>query len=268
VTADSQSPLFSIVMPMFNASKCVAASIASVLAQTETRWELLVVDDCSTDDSLVVLSSLIQKDSRIKVIQQPVNAGVAAARNAGLKVACGKYICFLDADDFWLPQKLEMQLKALASGHDVVFSSYYRLLPNERFAKMTSSSIVKFEDFDFGNPIGNLTGCYNRECLGLELQKKCGHEDYVMWREIVRRAGYAFPIAMPLAIYSVSGTSLSGAKKKAALWQWTLLREQFHFSFFYAAIAFAFYAKSRIWNRALEKMTARPSSALMRVVRR
>jgi teichuronic acid biosynthesis glycosyltransferase TuaG len=266
--SDSKSPsIFSIVMPMYNAERTLKASVASVQTQRDPDWQLLIVDDCSKDGSLLLARKLAQSDSRIVVISQAVNGGVAAARNAGLKAARGRFICFLDSDDFWLPNKLSEQRKLLEAGHLVVFGAYHRYLADGRFTLVKSALKVGLRSFDFGNPIGNLTGVYDREKLGLELQKKCGHEDYIMWRELVRRAGHAVAVDAPVAIYTVSAGSLSSGKKRAASWQWDILRTHFSFSLPHATFAFGCYAVTRIFRRISERLTAVQKTELFEVVK-
>jgi glycosyltransferase involved in cell wall biosynthesis len=260
--------IFSIVMPMYNAEKTLKASVASVQAQLDRHWQLLIVDDCSKDGSLKQARSLASADARIVVISLETNSGVAAARNAGLKAATGRFICFLDSDDFWLPEKLSEQRKLLSAGHPVVFGAYHRYLSEGRFVLVRSSLRVGLRSFDFGNPIGNLTGVYDREKVGIEYQKKCGHEDYIMWREIVRRAGYAVAVDGSVAIYTVSATSLSSGKKRAASWQWNILRTHFGFSLPRALFAFSCYAFTRIGRRVAERLTAVRRADLLAVVKR
>jgi teichuronic acid biosynthesis glycosyltransferase TuaG len=260
--------VFSIVMPMYNAETTLRASVASVQAQLDHNWQLLIVDDCSKDGSLAQARQLALADSRIVVISLPVNGGVAAARNAGLNAATGRFIGFLDSDDFWLPEKLSEQRKLLVAGHPVVFGAYHRYLADGRFALVRSSLRVGLRSFDFGNPIGNLTGVYDKAKVGIELQKKCGHEDYIMWREIVRRAGHAVAVDASVAIYTVSATSLSSGKKRAASWQWDILRTHFGFSWPHALFAFGCYAVTRISRRILERMTAVRRADLLEVVKR
>jgi teichuronic acid biosynthesis glycosyltransferase TuaG len=257
---------FSIVMPMYNAEKTLEASVASVQKQRDKNWQLLIVDDCSKDGSLALARKLAEMDSRIVVIAQTTNSGVAAARNAGLNAARGRFICFLDSDDFWLPGKLTEQRKLLATGHPIVFGAYYRYLPDGRFSLVRTAQKVGLRSFDAGNPIGNLTGVYDREKLGIELQKKCGHEDYIMWRELVRRAGYALAVDTSVAIYRVSSGSLSSGKKRAASWQWDILRTHFGFSLSHALFAFACYAVTRMSRRVSERLTAAPRADLLEVV--
>src|SRR5258706_15644915 len=105
-----EESLVSIVTPAFRAEAYIADTIQSVVRQTWTNWELLIVDDCSPDGTCALVESLAAVDSRIKLIRQEKNGGPAAARNKGLELARGRWIAFLDSDDMWLPEKLERQL--------------------------------------------------------------------------------------------------------------------------------------------------------------
>ena len=101
--------LVSIIMPNYNCEKYVSKTIRSVLAQTYTNWELLFVDDCSTDKSIEIVESF--QDSRIKILKNEKNSGAAVSRNYALREAKGKWVAFLDSDDLWAPKKLEQQIK-------------------------------------------------------------------------------------------------------------------------------------------------------------
>ena len=100
----------SIVTPAYNAAQFVANTIRSVQAQSYPHWEMLIVDDCSDDDTCSIIEDIGRDDNRIRLIRQSRNAGPAAARNAALQNAKGRWIAFLDSDDLWLPRKLELQL--------------------------------------------------------------------------------------------------------------------------------------------------------------
>ena len=100
--------LVSIIMPAYNCGRFIKESIDSVLAQTYTNWELLIVDDCSTDNTKAIVSTY--DDKRIRYMRNPQNMGAALTRNKALREAKGRYIAFLDADDMWLPEKLERQI--------------------------------------------------------------------------------------------------------------------------------------------------------------
>lgn len=102
--------IVSIITPIYNCEQFLQETIQSVLNQTYTNWELILIDDCSTDNSLSIAETAAQRDSRIRVIKLDQNSGPAVARNIGIKKAKGKYIAFLDSDDMWFPNKLEKQL--------------------------------------------------------------------------------------------------------------------------------------------------------------
>ena len=99
------NPVISIIMPVFNSSTTIANSVESVLAQTYKKFELIIVDDCSQDDSLLIAKQYAEKDKRIKVIKLEKNSGAAVARNTAIAAANGRYIAFLDSDDLWLSKK-------------------------------------------------------------------------------------------------------------------------------------------------------------------
>src|SRR5690606_31839684 len=106
-----QHPKTSIITPLFNGAKYIGETIESVLMQTDQDWELLVIDDCSTDGGHHIVEKYNQRDSRIRLIRNEKNLGPAETRNRGIEVATGRYIAFLDSDDIWLPNKLEAQLR-------------------------------------------------------------------------------------------------------------------------------------------------------------
>ena len=119
--------LVSIIVPVYNAENYIAETIACVTAQTYTEWELLLVEDCSKDKSLSVIEQCLeeQRDNRIRLIRQPTNMGAAKARNRGIKEARGRYIAYLDADDLWVPEKLEKELQFMREKEAAfVFTGY------------------------------------------------------------------------------------------------------------------------------------------------
>ena len=105
-----QDRLVSIIVPVYNAGFYIEETIAMVRSQTYENWELILVDDCSKDDGRRKIEGLLSEDKRIRLIAKPVNEGAARARNTGINAAAGRYIAFLDADDVWLPDKLEREL--------------------------------------------------------------------------------------------------------------------------------------------------------------
>ncbi|HKT29392.1 glycosyltransferase family 2 protein, partial [Dyella sp.] len=219
--------LVSVIMPVYNAEAWLRRAIDSVLAQHHDRLELLAVDDGSSDRSPEMLQTYAAADARVRVLRQPCNGGVAAARNAGIAAARGGYIAFLDADDWWHPAKLERQLASMRkSGALISYAAYWRVAEDGRLlSQVTPPPQVNWQDMLASNFIGNLTGMYARSLGDVPFQR-IGHEDYVFWLEQVRRAGRAVRVESPepLAWYLVRERSLSANKLRAASWQWAIYR--------------------------------------------
>ncbi|MBY5985173.1 glycosyltransferase family 2 protein [Halomonas sp. DP5Y7-2] len=243
-------PAFSIIMPVYKCSGTILESVSSVLNQTFRNFELLVIDDCCPQGSTSRLD--VYDDPRIHIYKLEINGGVAAARNFAISKARGSYIAFLDADDVWKEKKLELQYDLLSSNELVVCSYYYRFSPNE-YSVVTCDSKIDYYALLKSNKIGNLTGVYNCDILGKFYQENCGHEDYLMWLNVVKKAGYARVVPQVLAGYRVVGGSLSSNKFRAAKWQWYIYRNKIGLSFFKSSWFFAHY----IINSLLKRWKAR-----------
>ncbi|MBZ2196435.1 glycosyltransferase family 2 protein [Occultella gossypii] len=224
-------------MPAYNAEATVGAAIGSVLAQTHTDWELLVTDDGSSDGTGAVLAEAAAADERIRPGRTAGRAGAAGARNEAIGRATGDYIAFLDADDLWLPTKLERQL-AFAEAGDVplTFSSYYKVaadFDDDPARWRPNGRIVRARDrLDYRamlqqNHIGCLTAMYDRRTLGTrympDLRKR---QDYALWLSILRDGGEARGLAEPLALYrDARADSLSANKLSLVRYNWQLYRD-------------------------------------------
>jgi teichuronic acid biosynthesis glycosyltransferase TuaG len=252
---------FSIVMPAYNAAKTIEESVHSVLQQTEQNWELLIANDCSKDQTAALVEAMAQKDPRIKLINLATNSGVAGARNASLMASKGRYICFLDSDDRWAADMLEQHRHHFAAGAKVSFTSYQRFSDAGAMGVVLAPQRVHPWVMYFINPIGNLTGAYDRASLGVEKQAKVRHEDYLMWFNLVKRAGGAMGSKRVLAYYRVAASSLSGNKLKAATWHWHLVRKEFKLSLVLAVPAFAVYCLWSVGTRVRERLSRTASVA-------
>lgn len=219
-------------MPAYNAEKTIAESIDSVINQTYDNWELLITDDCSTDSTLSIIQHYSNIDKRICVLKNHTNLGVAKTRNVSIVNSKGNFIAFLDSDDLWHPTKLEKQIKLFNDGWNVICSNYTTFADEgmQEIQERRSPSIVTYSDMLKSNFIGNLTGAYNCKALGKIEQKKIGHEDYVMWLNILVKAQKAYCIQEPLAKYRLSNNSLSSNKLEAIKWQWLIYRSELQFS--------------------------------------
>lgn len=252
VSAIADTAKVSVIMPAYNAAATLQASMDSVFAQTHADVELLVIDDCSKDASWDIVLSMAMREPRLVPIRMARNGGVAAARNAGIEAATGTHIAFLDSDDRWLPDKLAQQLAHMrATGTQVSYTAYRRFDEDGReLSIVRPPAEVDYADMLKSNRIGNLTGVYDR-ALGDGRFQRIGHEDYVFWLAMVRRAGIArrVPGREPLAEYLVRNGSLSADKGKAARWQWTIYRNVEGLGRARAAWYFAHYAAIAVGKR-------------------
>lgn len=217
----------SVVMPMYNAARFLRRPVESVLAQTHGDLELLVADDGSSDGSIDLVEDYARGDPRVRLLRAERNGGVAAARNRGIDAASGRYLAFLDSDDWWHPDKLTRQLAALRdSGAQIAYSVYQRVAEDGReLGVVRPPPAIGYRDLLRSNHIGHCTGLYDR-ALGDGRFQAVGHEDYVFWLAQLRKAGRAVcaPGDEPLAFYLVRAGSVSANKLRAARWQWHIYR--------------------------------------------
>lgn len=230
----ARSPMVSVIMPAYNAGRYIAKSIQSVQNQTVSDWELIVLDDCSADTTVQVVTQLAQKDPRIRLYQNQENLGVARSRNRGLDLCCGEYVAFLDSDDSWYPEKLEIQLNCFRqTGADLVYSSYAIVdaSGNNRCAEYAVPSNVDFDGLLKENVIGCSTVMLSGSTAGkFRFSEQVFHEDYVLWLEMLRSGRKAEGVQQVLADYFFHADSKAGNKGKAAWERWQIYRRYFGFS--------------------------------------
>lgn len=239
------SELVSIVTPVYNASRYLAQTIESVLAQTYQEWELLLSDDCSTDDSIKIAKSFQNNDKRIKVLESSENTGPAGSRNRAIAAAQGKYIAFLDSDDLWDPKKLHTQVRFMEkSGHPLCYSSYQKIdeQDNPIGGHISGPESVGYDRLLNSNVIPCLTAMYDVERIGKYYMEDIGHEDYVYWLRILNDGYIAYGMAPVLAYYRVRKGSVSNNKFKAAGFQWKIYRDALNLSVMRSLYHFAIYS--------------------------
>lgn len=217
-------------MPVYKASTTIEQAVQSVIAQNYQNWELIIVNDCCPEDSCRQVKSLVVNNPQVMQIDNAANQGVAVSRNKGIAQAKGDVIAFLDSDDCWHPDKLSLQIGKINDGYDVVCSNYMRIESNGKNTEVFHKEEFDYSDMLKSNHIGNLTGMYRCEHIGKVYQKNVGHEDYVMWLEVVKLAKKGYCILTPLASYRVSSNSLSSNKLQAATWQWNVYRKELNLS--------------------------------------
>lgn len=238
-----------IIMPSYKSEKFIIESVESVLAQTYSNWELIIVDDCSPDDSNKVITKYVDSDYRIKLIKLQKNSGPAIARNMAIETANGRYIAFLDSDDVWLPNKLEKQIKFMQD-NDLAFTySSYKLVgeDNEDFGLFITKDKISYFDMLKTCSVGCLTAIYDTEKIGKQYMPLIlKRQDYGLWLKILKLIGETRGILEPLATYRIRKNSVSSNKVKAAKYQWKIYREIEKLSFLKSLYYFAFYAYNGI----------------------
>lgn len=223
--------LVSIIMPVYNSEKFLDTAIQSVLDQTYSEWELIVINDASTDKSKEKLEKYT--DQRIKVIENKENLGIAKSRNKGITLANGDYISFLDSDDWWLPEKLVQQLQLMKNKSiDFSCSAYYvsdeiGTIINERNVK---AGFKNYQQLLKTNSIGCLTVMAKAELLKANPMPMLKHEDYATWLNILKTGVDVYFIEEKLAVYRKTASSTSANKWNTIIWVWKILRENEHFS--------------------------------------
>lgn len=217
--------LVSIVMPVYNAEKFISESIQSVISQTFQNWELIIVDDASTDNSANLAQSFV--DSRIRFFQNSINSGVTYSRNLAIKFAKGRFIAFLDSDDIWNNDKLDVQIKFMIINHaQISFTSYHRISENGiRVSTVSVPITVNYRKLLRSNCMGCLTVIYDTYYLGKvyfsDFRKS---EDYILWLAILKKGVNANGINLPLASYRVLPKSRSSNKIDVVFCQWSVYR--------------------------------------------
>lgn len=222
--------LVSVIIPNYNSEKFIVETIESVLSQTYQNWELLVVDDCSTDSSVALIEGYTQRDNRIRLLRNENNKGAAYARNVGLQQAQGKWIAFLDSDDLWMPEKLERQVAFMKEkGYAFTYTDYTRIDEGSqsRDELIVGPNVISKRKMFRYNYLGCLTVMYDREYMGLlQVDERIanGRNDYALWLKASRKAT-CYRLAQPLSQYRVRENSLShGSFKKLLKYQYQLFR--------------------------------------------
>ena len=242
-------PLVSIITPSWNVERLIGETILSVQAQTLGDWELLIADDCSTDNTPAVIESYAAKDARIKLIRQPRNGGPALARQAAIEQAQGRFIAFLDSDDLWLPAKLERQV-AFARQHRAAlsFTAFRRI--NEdgsttgRLIAVPDS--LTYDQLLKNTSIATLTALVDRDIAGDIAMKNEGYDDFCLWLSILKPGHLGWGLNEDLARYRVRGVSVSSRPMRSAGWVWHIYRNVERLSLIKSAWCFAHWG-ARAW---------------------
>lgn len=220
-------PAVSIILPIYNAAATVEATVASVQAQSRRNWELLMIDDGSTDDSSAIMARLTAADRRLRSFKTNGQEGAGTARNVGILAARGRHVAFIDSDDQWHPEKLRIQLEAMEQA-GAVFSCTAYLRCNAVDLRVTVVGVPTSAtrlDLLKTNSIACSTVMYDRLHFGSRTMPNLRRrQDYLLWLELLEDTPSVLGIPTVLMTYRQHPKSLSGNKFRAAADTWAVYR--------------------------------------------
>lgn len=245
---EQDKELVSIIVPVYNAGAYIKETISMVQAQTYENWELLLVDDCSGDDSRQrILECMESGDGRIRLISKPKNEGAARARNTGIEASKGRYVAFLDADDLWMPDKLEKELAFMKEKRAAFVFTAYEF--GDEHGKGTGKVVHVPEELTYFKALSRTvifttTVLLDTDRTGREMIKMpdVKSEDTATWWKILKSGITAYGLDEVLAIYRRPAKSLSSNKLEAIRRIWNLYRKQERLSLLYSIYNLFFWA--------------------------
>jgi glycosyltransferase involved in cell wall biosynthesis len=235
--------LVSIIIPTYNTEKFIGDTLQSVQNQTYQNWEMILVDDASTDRTVSVIEEFAKKDSRIKLFKLEKNSGNGFARNIAVEKAVGKYIAYLDADDLWFSNKLEKQIGFLKANNLHFTFSFYDCIDEEGNSlnrRVEAPINLTYDELFFCNYVGNLTAIYDADYFGkiiLEATQK--RQDWRLWLTILKQIQVTKPVPEPLAFYRIRKDSISSSKFKLIKHNFGVYREFHGFNFVFSVLLMA-----------------------------
>ena len=244
--------LVSVIMPLYNCAAFITDTIHSLQSQTYENWELVAVDDCSTDNTAEIVQALAAEDPRIRYFCLEKNSGAAVARTVSMENADGEYMAFLDSDDLWHPEKLKRQL-AFMQEHDYAFSctSYAQINEQGEPLGKIKRCIPKtnYNRLLLDNPVGNSTVMYSVKKMGKftvpNIRKR---NDYALWLKMLKKEQYVYGLPEVLMYYRVCSNSISSNKFKLIKYNWIVYRELEHLNVFRSAFHVAYWCFIKVFH--------------------
>ena len=228
--------LVSIITPTYNCGRFIGETIESVQQQTYTNWEMIIVDDCSTDDTKSVVEKYLQQDKRIKYHCLAENSGAAVARTKAMELATGQYMAFLDSDDLWMPDKLEKQLEFMQKNNYAFTSTSYQHMSEE--GEMLPKVLHAIPKTDYNRllldcPVGNSTVMYDVSRMGkFQVPNIRKRNDDALWLAMLKKESYIYGLSNVLMKYRLRNNSISSNKWSLVKYTWQLYRDIEHLSVF------------------------------------
>lgn len=231
----------SVVIPAYNAEKYIEKTVRSVLQQTYTNYEIIIVDDCSSDDTYSIVQALAQEDKRIKYYQNEKNEGVAITRNNAIARCTGEYIALLDADDIWVETKLEKQIKLLQETKaQIAYCSYAFIDENDKeiLRPFIVPTTTTYESALGKSVISCSTAMMERQLFEkYKFEADVYHEDYVLWLKLLKDNMKAVGDTEVLAYYRFMEGTRSANKINSAMKRWQVYRKSMKMSFIESVVA-------------------------------
>ncbi len=246
-------PLVSVIMPCYNMESYVADSIASVQQQTYPHWELLIVDDASTDRTVEIVKTLAEQDEKIRFVVKPQHSGIADTRNQCIEMAQGRFLAFLDADDIWHPEKIETQLQYMLDNQVGFTYTTYDWIDED--GHTLNKFINTIGNLDYKKYLRNtIIGCstvmVDTNLVGkVSVPRFRTSEDTATWLDILKKGHLAYALNEPLVSYRIRRRSASSNKLKASADLWKVYRQNEKLPFFKALYYFGCYAFNAIKKR-------------------
>tara|TARA_B110000908_G_C10130217_1_gene391826 strand:+ start:183 stop:962 length:780 start_codon:yes stop_codon:yes gene_type:complete len=226
--------MVSIIIPVYNCEEFLRECIQSVLNQTFKDWELIILDDCSTDSSRKIINKYVSLDLRIKSFYFNKNVGAGIARNKGIEISNKRFIAFLDSDDYWHKDKLKIQIDFMIKNSiEFSYTNFFELDKKDKVNKVIlQPESVNYYTLLFNNYIKTLTAIYDTNRIGkVYMPNYRKRQDWGLWFNILEKTNKAFCFSQPLAYYRTSNTSLSKNK-------FLLIKENFNFYRFFLKKSF------------------------------
>ena len=231
--------LVSVIMPTYNCAKFIAETLDSIKAQTYENWEVVIVDDCSKDNTKEIVDAYIAEDARIKYHCLEVNSGAAVARTTAMALAEGEYMAFCDSDDVWMPDKLEKQLAFMNENGYAFSCTAYEQIDETSNPLGRIIKTVKKTDYNrllLDCPVGNSTVMYNVGMMGkFEVPNIRKRNDDALWLQMLKKEKYIHGMPDVLMRYRIRSNSISSNKLSVIKYHWILYREIEHLNVFRSA---------------------------------
>ena len=226
--------LVSIITPTYNCGRFIAETIATAQAQTYTNWEMIIVDDCSTDDTKQVVDAIAAQDQRIHYHCLEQNSGAAVARTKAMELAQGEYMAFLDSDDLWMPEKLERQLAFMKeNGYAFSCTAYEQIDEQSKSLDRVIHTVTKtdYNRLLLDCPVGNSTVMYHVAAMGkFQVPNIRKRNDDALWLQMLKKEKYIWGMDEVLMRYRIRSNSISSNKLAVVKYHWILYRDIEHLS--------------------------------------